>query len=165
MPNMEINTNENIRTAGQFAIEFQQNGNGGCIPVINGNPEPTLAFGFVSENDKQACAELLRKAAVATNGDVRAMQGYIMNAVLLAANDIKPDESVDVGGYELLISYEKKEIYFGTEKLADLSDIDANMEPQVIKALLVERANTALIERYYPYTNDDEEEYGEEFDW
>ena len=164
MPNTEITTGQ--KTQGQFAIQFAERF-GAEIPTINNRPEPMLMFGYDkdSETDRQAAIDLLTQAAQATGGNVMEMRSYIMNAMMTAANDIVADEAVDVGGIELLINYDKKEIYLDTEKLADLSDIDANMEPQVIKALLVERANTALIEMYYPYTNDDEEEYGEEFDW
>lgn len=148
MPNAEITTGQ--KTQGEFAIQFSERF-GAEIPTINNRPEPMLMFGYDknSETDRQAAVDLLSQAAQATGGNVMEMRSYIMNAMMTAANDIVADEAVDVGGIELLINYDKKEIYLDTEKLADLSDIDCKMEKPAIKALLIERANTVLLERYY----------------
>ena len=153
MPNTEITTGQ--KTQGQFAIQFAEKF-GAEIPIVNNRPEPMLMFGYEKESDtdRQAAIDLLTQAAQATGGNVMEMRSYIMNAMMTAANDIVADEAVNVGGYELLINYTKKEIYLDTEKLADLSDIECKMEKPVIKALLVERANTVLLDRYYP--EDDE---------
>ncbi len=141
-----INTNKNLKTNGEFAIDFQQN-NGGMIPVINGEPTPILMFGYVSESDKQACIRLIREAVVATNGDVYKAAEYIRNAVTIAANDIKPDEAVEVLGYEILISYTERKIYLGTEEIANLDDMsDASMDNEAIKQLLIARATVVLRE-------------------
>ena len=149
MPNAEIMTGQ--KTQGEFAIQFSERF-GVEIPTINNRPEPMLMFGYDknSETDRQAAVDLLSQAAQATGGNVMEMRSYIMNAMMTAANDIVADEAVDVGGIELLINYDKREIYLYTEKLADLSDIDCKMERPAIKALLIERANTVLLERYYP---------------
>ena len=163
---VEINTNENIRTAGQFAIEFQQNGNGGCIPVINGNPEPMLMFGYVSESDKQGCIKLIREGLLATDGDVYKTMSYIKNAVTIAANDIKPDETIDVEGTEMLVSYRDKKIYLGTEEVANLDDMaETEMNNEVIKALLKERAKNRLAEMQINDMFDDFDEYDDEYDY
>ena len=160
---VEINTNENIRTEGQFAIEFQQNGNGGCIPVINGNPEPMLMFGYVSESDKQACAKLIREGLLATDGDVYKTMLYIRNAVTIAANDIKPDETVDVDGTEMLVSYRDKKIYLYTTEMANLDDMsETEMSNEVIKALLVERAKNKIKEDFIDDMMDDTDYYADE---
>ena len=160
---VEINTNENIKTEGQFAIEFQQNGNGGCIPVINGKPEPMLMFGYVSESDKQACTNLVREAILATNGNVYQAQQYIMNAVNVAANGIKPDETIDVEGNEMLISFAEKKIYLGTTEIANLDDMgDVPMNDDVIRELLKARALVALTELANiidDFDDDDDDDY------
>lgn len=156
-----INTNENLKTEGQFAIDFQQN-NGGMIPVINGKPEPILMFGYVSESDKQACIRLIREAVVATNGDVYKAADYIRNAVTIAANDIKPDEVVDVEGNEMLISYAARAIYLDTMEIANLDDMgDTPMDNEVIKALLKAKATIELQNLAYELDDfdDDEEDY------
>jgi hypothetical protein len=156
-----INTNENLKTEGQFAIDFQQN-NGGMIPVINGKPEPILMFGYVSESDKQACIRLIREAVVATNGDVYKAADYIRNAVTIAANDIKPDEVVDVDGNEMLISYSARAIYLDTVEIANLDDMgDTPMDNEVIKALLKAKATIELQNLAYELDDfdDDEEDY------
>ena len=145
MPN-----NNEIRTGaqsnGEFTISYQQNGYGGVIPIIDGTPEPRLMFGYASENDKTACMELIEKALRATNGDVMQAQFYIMNAVTVAANEIKPDEVVEIESLEFLISYEEKAIYYGTERIADLSDLECELPNEAVKALLVERANRYIDE-------------------
>ena len=163
---VEINTNENIRTAGQFAIEFQQNGNGGCIPVVNGNPEPMLMFGYVSESDKQGCINLIRKALLATNGDIYESIKYIRNAVNIASNGIQPSQTVDVDGVEMLVSYVNKKIYLGIEEMANLDDMaETEMSNEVIKALLKERAKNVLAERQIDDMFDDFDEYDDEYDY
>lgn len=160
---VEINTNENIRTEGQFAIEFQQNGNGGCIPVINGNPEPMLMFGYVSESDKQACIKLIREGLLATDGDVYKTMSYIRNAVTIAANDIKPDEVVNVGEAEMLVSYRDKKIYIRETEMANLDDMaETEMSNEVIKALLVERAKNKIKEDFIEDMMDDTDYYANE---
>ena len=164
MPNTNaaiINTNENLKTNGEFTIEFQQN-YGGMIPVINGKPEPILMFGYVSESDKNACIKLIREAVVATNGDVYAAADYIRNAVNVAANDIHPNEAVDVLGNEMLISYTDKRIYLGTEEVANLDDMgNADMGNEAIKQLLIARATIALqeLELELDDFDDDENDY------
>lgn len=160
-----INTNENLKTNGEFAIDFQQN-NGGMIPVINGEPAPILMFGYVSESDKQACIRLIREAVIATNGDVYKAANYIRNAVTIAANDIKPDEAVEVLGNEMLISYTERKIYLGTAEIANLDDMgDTPMENEVIKQLLVAKVTIELQNRdiealkYDPYADEYYEDY------
>lgn len=153
MPNAEITTGQ--KTSGEFAIQFSERF-GAEIPIINNRPEPMLMFGYDknSETDRQAAIDLLSQAAQATGGNVTEMRNYIMNAMNVSANDIVADETVMVGGMELFINYNKREIYFDTEVVANLSDIDCKMEKPAIKALLIERANTVLLDRYYP--EDDE---------
>ena len=156
MPNVNIATE--TKTTGEFSIDFQRNGYGGVIPVINGTPEPSLMFGYVSESDRDACVKLITDAVRATNGDVGKARLYIMNATQIAAADIVPEETVMVGGYELLINYTKREIYLDTVKLADIEDLETyTQDHAIIKALLVERANTALRDMYYPDPYDDDD--------
>lgn len=156
MPNVNIATG--TQTQGEFSIDFQKNGYGGVVPIINNRPEPSLMFGYVSESDREACVKLITDAVKATNGDIFKARLYIMNATATAAADIVPEETVMVGGYELLINYTKREIYFDTEKIADMEDVETfTQDHAIINALLVERANTALLERYYPDPYDDDD--------
>ena len=141
-----INTNENLKTDGQFTIDFQKSGNGGMIPVINGNPEPMLMFGYVSESDKQGCIKLIRESVVATNGDIYKAAVYLRNAVTRAANDIRPDEVVDVEGNEMLISYAEQKIYLDTHEVANLDDVEGSSAfgNEAVKELLKARATVEL---------------------
>lgn len=157
-----INTGK--KSNGNFTIEYQQNGYGGCIPVIDGNPEPSLMFGYASETDKQACMKLIEKAIKATQGDIRAAQVYIMNAVTVAANEITPDEAVEVEGIEFLISYKDKKAYEGTTEIANLDDLNCELPDEAIKALLITRIQLELENRKAEEYND-YDDYDEDYDY
>lgn len=145
----EISTGK--RTIGQFTVEYQQNGYGGCIPIIDGKPEPRLTFGYVTESDKRACIKAIEEALRATNGSITDTIYYLMNAVQVAANEIKPDEAVEVestdGLIEILISYADRKAYLNTEIIADISDITTEMPNEAVKALLTSRAQLELNKR------------------
>ena len=153
-------------TNGEFTISYQKNGNGGCIPVIDGTPEPMFTFGYTSENDKEAGLRLIGEALKAANGNKYAAMNYMRNAITVAANEIKPDEVVKVNGNEILISYGVKKAYLGTEAIADLEDLgEVEMPNEAVKALLVSRTETEIerrrqvnIEIDLEY-DDDEEDY------
>ena len=161
MNTAEINTKQNLKTQGQFAIEFQQSGFGGCIPVINGNKEYSLMFGYVSESDRQAAIDLITKAALACDGNIFAMRSYMINATKISAEGIQPEDTVEVQSRELLINYTEKKIYDGTRELANLDDMTSEMSNEVIKALLVERANNKITEEMLEY--DDEPDWNDYF--
>lgn len=52
MPDNNIITGR--KSIGNFTIEYQKNGYGAIIPVIDGTPQPSLMFGYVSETDLAA---------------------------------------------------------------------------------------------------------------
>lgn len=145
MKNNEIRTG--AMTNGEFTIQYQQNGNGGCIPVIDGKPEPSLMFGYVTESDRDACMKLIAEAIRATNGNIYQAQTYIMNAVAVAANEIKPNEVVTIGEMEILICYEDKKAYEGISEIANLDDINCELPNEAIKAMLIDRTRLVLEER------------------
>lgn len=160
MASNEITTGK--QTNGQFTITYQQNGYGGCIPVIDGKPEQSLMFGYVTESDKRACMRLIEEAIVATGGDVWKAKTYIMNAVTMAANEVTPSETIDVDGTEIIIDYEKRKAYETTTEIANLDDIQCELPEEAIKALLVERVRNTIRERReavaYPW-DDEEDDY------
>lgn len=152
----EINTGK--KTVGEFTIAYQRNGMGGCTPVIDGKPVPSLTFGYVTESDKNAAMRLIEEALKATNGDIWEAQRYMMNAVATAAAEIKPDEAVEVEGNEILISYAAKKAYIGTEVIAELEDMDeVDLPNEAIKAMLIDRTRLSL-EREMTYDDDDYDE-------
>ena len=155
----EISTG--AKTSGQFTIAYQKNGYGGVIPVIDGKPEPSLMFGYATESDKNACMRLIEEGLRATNGDIYATQRYIMNAVQVSANEIKPDETAEVEGYEILISYADKKAYINTKEIANLEDMaEVDLPNEAIKAMLIDRARLSLErEMTYDYDEDDYDEY------
>ena len=172
MPNgNEITTGK--KTSGQFTVAYQQNGYGGCIPVIDGKPEPRLMFGYASETDKAACMKLIEEALKATNGNIFETQRYITNAAVIAANEIKPDEAVEIQGIEVLISYADKKAYIDTMEIANLEEITCEMPDEAVKALLISRVETEMERRRAEevnvllYNNDedeDEEEYEDDYE-
>lgn len=167
MPNNEIITGR--KSIGNFTIEYQRNGCGAIIPVIDGTPQPNLMFGYVSETDLAAGMRLIENALRATGNNVYDVQRYIMQAMRTTAHDIHPDEAIDVNGNEILISYAAKTAHLGTEEIANLADMTCELPNEAIKALLVSRTETALAERSARHETDyDEwEEYDddEEFDY
>ena len=132
------------KTNGEFAITYQDNGYGGCIPVVDGVPHESLMFGYISESDKRACMNLISEAIQATNGNIYEAQRYMMNAVRVAAEGIKPNEVITVNGEEILISYEAKKAYIGTEEIANLDDLQCELPNEAIKVMLADRVRLAF---------------------
>lgn len=142
MPTNEITTGR--KTVGNFTIEYQQRGYGGCIPVIDGQPQPSLMFGYSSETDRVACMELLENALRAAGNNIPDVQRYILDAVQTAAKGIHPDEAIAVGGDEVLLSYANRKAYYHGEEIANLDDLTCELPQEAVKALLVERACAAI---------------------
>ena len=165
MPTNEINTGR--KSIGNFTIEYQNSGYGGCIPVIDGQPQPSLMFGYVSEADLAAGMRLIENALRAA-GNVYDVPKYIMRAMQTAANDIRPSEAVEISGEEILLSYAARKAYLGTSVIADLNDLTCELPEEAIRALLVSRAEAAMIQRQTRYEIEDDEwedDYNdEEFD-
>lgn len=142
MSNNEIRTGR--ATKGEYVIQYQQNGNGGCIPVIDGKPEPSLMFGYTTEADKEACMKVIKDALIATGGDVTEAKYYIMNAVAVSANEITPNDVVEIEGNEYLIDYEKKKIYINEYEVDNLDDLTCELSKEAIKEILVSRVKRTL---------------------
>ena len=153
----EINTGKVSEM--QYAVQYQQNGNGGCIPIIDGKPEPSLMFGYATESDKAACLKLIGEALTATGGNIAEVQKYIMNAVVISANDIVPDEVVEVNGAEYLINYETKKAYDREIEIANLDDITCDMPNEAVKALLISRIQLELEQKNEPDYDDDYDDF------
>ena len=154
------------KSIGNFTIEYQRSGYGGVIPIIDGQPQPSLMFGYVSESDLAAGMALIENALRATGNNVYDVQRYIMTAMTTAAHDIHPDECVDVNGNEILISYANKKAYLGVDEIANLDDLACTLPDEAIKALLVSRVETELATRNETYYGDwEDDEYDEDFDY
>ena len=151
------------KTVGNFTVEYQKNGYGGCIPVIDGVAQPSLMFGYATESDKEACMRLIEDALRAGGNNVGAIQHYIMQAVSVAANEIKPDEAVMVDGTELILSYSDRKSYFGTREIANLDDISCELPDEAIRAMLIDRSAIALREEMHSIEDEyDDEEWDDE---
>ena len=147
MNNINANISTGAQTAGQFTIDYQRNGYGAIIPIIDGVEHPELMMGYVSDTDAKAGLKLLEEALKATNGNIPQAMLYMYQAASVAAADIKPTETVMIEEYECLINYDKKAIYLGNELIADLEDMDTTAWPdEAIKAVLVTKAKAAYDE-------------------
>lgn len=143
--NREITTSK--RTESQFAVSYQRNGYGACIPTIDGVEHPELMFGYTSEADAQAALNLISEALAATNGDITQAMWYMRNAALTAARDVKADEAVDVDGVDIVIDYAARKAYKNGEEVADLDNITCPLPNEAIKQILIEKVREMINHR------------------
>lgn len=156
-------------TEGNYAIQYQDNGNGAVIPIIDGVEHPELMMGYVTESDKKAGLKVLADALRASGNDVYKAMRYMYNAARVAAKGITPTEAVTIEGREVLIDLENGKAYIDTEEIATLSENEDFGNPEAEKIILIERATNrlreieaerAFIEANYYY--DDDYDYEED---
>ena len=147
--NREITTSK--RTESQFAVNYQRNGYGACIPTIDGVEHPELMFGYTSEADAQAALNLISEALAATNGNIGEAMCYMYNAARTAALDIKADEAVDVDGVDIVIDYTARKAYKDGEEIADLNSVPSTcpLPTEAIRNLLIEKVREMINHRSY----------------
>lgn len=169
---MEMNNNNAINTGrktnGEFAVSYQEMGYGGCTPIIDGKPEPSLTFGYANASDKAACMDLIEHALRATNGNVYEAQRYIQNAISVSAAEINADDVAKVDDAEIIIDYIARKAYFGTQEIANCDDIECDMPNEALKALLISRAKeyveqeaerlNQMVVQLYAYGDDEDDE-------
>lgn len=143
--NREITTSK--RTESQFAVSYQRNGYGACIPTIDGVEHPELMFGYTSEADAQAALNLISEAITATNGDIYKAMQYMYTAARTSALEVKADEAVDVDGVDIVIDYTARKAYKNGEEVANLDAITCPLPNEAIKQLLVEKVKE-MIDHY-----------------
>jgi translation elongation factor EF-Ts len=143
--NREITTSK--RTESQFAVSYQRNGYGACIPTIDGVEHPELMFGYTSEADAQAALNLISEALAATNGNIPQAMWYMRNAALTAARDVKADEAVDVDGVDIVIDYQARKAYKNGEEVSNLDNITCPLPNEAIKQILIEKVRE-MIDHY-----------------
>lgn len=154
-------------TEGQYAIDYQQSGNGAVIPIIDGTPHPELMMGYATESDKKAGLKVLADALRASGNDVQKAMRYMYNAAKVAANNIVPQETAQIEGTEILLNIAQGKAYLGTEELANLDDVEIEgIDGR--RALLIERARNELnrreeerrreFEAYLMFEDDDDDD-------
>jgi len=158
-------------TEGQYAIDYQDNGNGAVIPIIDGVEHPELMMGYATESDKKAGLKVLADALRASGNDVYKAMRYMYNAARVAANNITPNEAVDVDGTEVLLDLENGKAYIGTDEVANIDDLEIESR-EAVRALLMERTRNELQRReaerereYEEYLLMIDDEYDEDEDW
>lgn len=143
--NREIRTGK--KTEGQFTVDYQKNGYGAIIPIIDGVEHPELMMGYVSEADAQAGLKLLEEALKATNGNIPQAMRYMYTAAKTTALDIKVDEEVDVDGVKILINYKKRKAYRDGVEVANLDNIECYLPDEAIKPMLEDKVRTMINHR------------------
>ena len=137
---VEINTKKNI-------VEFTQscyaNGYNAIIPIINGKEYNELLIGYTSEEDKESAIKLLREAIESTN-NISEVKRYLLSAFKNIANNVHPDEQIDIDGYTFMFSYIDKKAYLldGTE-IVNANDVSSE-DDEIIKIVLTERVKNYM---------------------
>ncbi len=139
---MNREVNRAAKSAAQYAVQFQEEGNTGFFPTVGGIRLP-MFIGGTDDADLAKGMAVAERAAAAANYDPYKTMMYLANACKVADAEIKPTEAVEIPELdaEFLIDYEKKAIYYYDDEKANLDDLDTTNWPnEAIKAMLVTRA-------------------------
>lgn len=102
--------------------------------------------GYVNEKDKQACLKAIQTAVDGSENLYEAMM-KLMTIANLGDKEVVPDEQVNVNGYEVLISYEKRAAYdHNGDEICNCRELECELAPEAIKAILTPRVEAALAE-------------------
>ena len=139
---MNREVNRAAKSAAQYVVQFQKEGNTGFCPYVNGVKLP-MFVGGTDDSDLAKGMEVVERAAAAAGYDPYKTMMYLAGACKVTDADIKPTETVKIPELdaEFLIDYEKKAIYYYDDEKANLDDLDTTNWPnEAIKAMLVTRA-------------------------
>lgn len=135
----EIKTNKN---AVEIRSELKKNGTKIEYIVIDGINLGIL--GSVNEADRAAALDAINKAYVASNGNIMEMMMKLSTIATIEEKNIVPDEVAEICGEEIIISYSNAKAYtMDGEEIANCDDLP-DMPKEAVKAVLVERAKTAI---------------------
>lgn len=143
-----ITTTDNAKNAVEIRAELQKNGTTLEYIVVNGQKLGIL--GATGEKDKQNALKAIQTALDASNGNIYEMMQKLSTIATIEEKEIAADEMVEVCGTEVIISYAAKTAYtIDGEEITNCTDLP-DMPNEAIKAVLVARVETAIVE-----TNDD----------
>lgn len=130
-------------------------------------------MGYCNQKDKEAALRFVQRIVDNSDNEGYALYAEIMNACMTGAAmteegiEAKSSEEVEIDGIPIIINYEVQKAYIGIKTdlkaLADLEDLDCEMPPEAVKALLVERCKTKIAEMMAEeedYDDDDDEDCG-----
>lgn len=132
--------NINKTKHGVVELKTELDANGVAMENIYIDGVKTMAIGYSSEKDKQACLKAIQ-AAVDSSGSVTEAMTKLAVMANMGDNGVSPDKEIDINGYTVYVSYKDKTLYGPDGKeIVNCKDIDSKMPDEVIEALLVARA-------------------------
>lgn len=135
----DIKVNKN---AVEIRKELKTNGTTIEYIVIDGQKCGIL--GSVNEADRAAAIKALNAAYVASNGDIYEMMEKLETIATIEENGIEPDEVVEIGGEEIIISYANAKAYtIDGNEIANCNDLPT-LPKEAVKALLIERVKNEM---------------------
>ena len=148
-----ITTTNTAKNAVEIRAELANNGTTIEYIVVDGQKLGIL--GSVSEKDKQNAIKAIQTALDASNGNIYEMMQKLSTIATIEEKEIKPDEMIEVGGREIIISYESKAAYtIDGEELVNCSDLP-DMPDEAIKAVLTARIEALRVEDECEYEDED----------
>ena len=140
-----ITTTNTAKNAVEIRTELKENGIKVEYIVVNGQKLGVL--GSTSERDKQAAIKTIQTALDASNGNIYEMMSKLSTIATIEEKEIEPDEMIEIGGEEVIISYAAKTAYtVDGEEIADCTDLP-DMPAEAIKAVLMARIEAKYAER------------------
>ena len=139
---MEIKTTNTTKNAVEIRAELMANGTTIEYIIIDGPKVGML--GSTSEKDKQNAIKAIQSALDGSEGNIHKMMYKLSTIAMMEEKEIKPDEMIEIGGEEIIISYEAKTAYdMNGEEVANCTDLP-DMPNEAIKAVLVARVEATL---------------------
>ena len=139
---MEIKRSNTTKNAVEIRAELANNGTTIEYIIIDGQKVGIL--GSASEKDKQNAIKAIQSALDGSDGNIAEAMMKLNTIATIEEKEIKPDEMIEIGGEEIIISYEAKAAYnIEGEEIANCADLP-EMPNEAIKAVLVARVEVAL---------------------
>ena len=134
---MTINTKKTPKSVIEIRSELASNGIRMEHIIIDG--QRVGIIGTTSEADKQNAIKAIETALEASNGNIYEAIQKLNTVATMEENNISPDEVVEVGEEEFIISYAQKTAYtMDGEAIVNCTDLP-DMPNEAIKAVLVAR--------------------------
>ena len=137
-----INTTNTRKNAVEIRTELNSNGIGIEYIVIDGQKVGIL--GSTSEKDKQNAIKTIQTALDASGGNIAEMMHKLSTIATIEEKEIIPDEMIEIGDVEIIISYTQKTAYTtGGDPIVDCTDLP-DMPDEAIKAVLIARIEALI---------------------
>lgn len=132
-----INTTNTRKNAVEIRTELNSNGISIEYIVINGQKVGIL--GSANEQDKQNAIRAIQTALDSSDGNIMEMMHKLSTIATIEEKEISPDEMIEVGDVDIIISYADKTAYTTDgDEIVNCKDLP-DMPNEAIKAVLVAR--------------------------